>query len=193
MDNRLKALIDLLGLSSVLNSSDPVRDDAVFQLLTSFVEAKSNSGVDIKCIGSDRRDCAVWPAISAFSDHILFSYSSDEVEHIGAGPIVIRLAEDVAWIFSRAIKFGCLMRGGIAFAPLHHKDGVVFGRALVEAHELESKFVGRPRIIVSAGAAEKLGPNPYFYLDDDGFSCLTMCGPPTIWKCSKNATGENPR
>lgn len=94
------------------------------------------------------------------------------MEHIGAGPIVIRLAEDVAWIFSRAIKFGCLVRGGIAFAPLRHKDGVVFGRGLVEAHELELKFAGRPRIIVSAGAAEKLGPNPYFYSDDDGFSCL---------------------
>jgi hypothetical protein len=165
----------------------------VFQLLTSFVEPKSNSGVDIKCIGSDRRDCTVWPAISAFADHILFSYSSDEVEHIGAGPIVIRLAEDVAWIFSRAIKFGCLVRGGIAFAPLHHKDGVVFGRALVEAHELESKFAGRPRIIVSAGAAENLALTLISTWMTTAFHALTMCGPPTIWKCSKNATGENPR
>lgn len=71
MDNRLIALIDLLGLSSVLNSSDPVRHDAVFQLLTSFVEAKSNSGVDIKCIGSDGRDCTVWSTIAEFSDHML--------------------------------------------------------------------------------------------------------------------------
>jgi hypothetical protein len=48
----------------------------------------------------------------------------------------------------------------------------MFGRGLVKAHELESKFAKRPRIIVSARAAEKLGSHLHLHSDDDGFLCL---------------------
>jgi hypothetical protein len=65
------------------------------------------------------------------------------------------------------------VRGGIAYGPLHHHGGVVFGSALIEANKLESQIAKFPRIIISASAVEKLlGPQYLLCQDDDGFTSL---------------------
>src|SRR5689334_21545079 len=91
-------------------------------------------------IDSSTRQLSIRSAISAFSDNIVFSLPGTGLKEIGAGLIVTYLANSVGKILTRAISLGCLVRGGIAFGPLHHERGVVFGPAMVEAYELESKF-----------------------------------------------------
>ncbi len=172
MDEQLVAFIDLLGFRSIITAQDDGRQSEILSLLTSLVEAKSDSRSEATCIDSRTREHEVWPAISAFSDNIVVSFTAAGLAHVGAGMIVFNLANNAAWIFSRAIRFGCLLRGGIAFGPLHHQNGVVFGPGLVEAYTMESKFAGRPRIIVSATAAQKLGSHPYLHSDEDGFLYL---------------------
>ena len=44
---------------------------------------------------------------------------------------------------------GILLRGGITVGQLCHKDNIVYGPAMVEAYELESKSAIYPRVIVS--------------------------------------------
>jgi hypothetical protein len=173
MDEQLIAFIDLLGFRSIITAQDDARQGQILSLLTSLAKAEGDFRSETRCIDARTRERAVWPAISAFSDHIAFSFTADGLAHVGAGLIVLGLADLIAsLVFCPAIPLGCLVRGGIAFGPLHHGGGVLFGPGLVEAYELESKFAGRPRIIVSAGAAEKLGSNPYLHTDDDGFLCL---------------------
>jgi hypothetical protein len=58
----------------------------------------------------------------------------------------IRILHAVA---ERALRIGLLIRGGLALGQFYHRDGVVFGEALVEACALKSKIANTPRILVS--------------------------------------------
>ncbi|MCE2706563.1 MAG: hypothetical protein LW807_05745 [Proteobacteria bacterium] len=48
-----------------------------------------------------------------------------------------------------ALCKGVLLRGGITKGLLHHNKNKVFGDALIDAYELESKVANYPRIIIS--------------------------------------------
>ena len=172
MEDHLIAFIDLLGFRSIITEQDHARQKQVLALLTSLVAQRGDFTSESRSIGPNTHEHSIRPAISAFSDHIVFSFPAAGSAHTGSGPITFYLAAEIARIFNSAIEFGCLVRGGIAFGQLHHAGDVVFGPGLVEAYELESKFAGPPRIIVSAGAAQKLGSHPYLHLDEDGFLYL---------------------
>jgi len=177
MEEQLIAFIDLLGFSSIVAAHDDERQGQILSLLTSLARATCDSILETKYIDARNRELAVTPAISAFSDHIVVSFTGNplvhnQLAHVGTGLIVNFLADAAARIFCSAIRLGCLVRGGIAFGPLHHGGRVVFGSGLVEAHELESKHAVYPRIVISARAAEKLGSNRYLNSDDDDFLCL---------------------
>src|SRR5437016_1849779 len=144
MEDRLVAFIDLLGFRSIITAPDDARQNQILLLLASLAEAKGDFRSETTPIDARTRALSIRPAIS---DNIVFSFPAIGLDHVGAGAIVIYLANDVARIFSRAMSFGCLVRGGVALGPLHHTGGVVFGPGLSEAYELESKFAGRPRII----------------------------------------------
>ena len=55
---------------------------------------------------------------------------------------------------------------------LYHKRQVVFGPALVEAYELETKHAKSPRILVSDSAMEFVERHPFVRFDDDGCAFL---------------------
>lgn len=172
MDEQLIAFVDLLGFRSTIMAFDDQKQEKILYLLTSLAEAKSESELQLIQLAAGTRERSVRPATSAFSDNIVISYSCNALTHVGTGLILFNLANNIAWIFSKAIQSGCLVRGGIAFGPLHHSRGVLFGRGLVEAYEMESKYAGRPRIIISTNAEERLGTHPYLCRDEDGFLCL---------------------
>ncbi|PDZ55088.1 hypothetical protein CON15_23105 [Bacillus cereus] len=46
------------------------------------------------------------------------------------------------------MRKGILMRGGLAVGLLCHNDNIVYGPAMVEAYELESKLAIYPRVVV---------------------------------------------
>ncbi|EAR66228.1 hypothetical protein B14911_10852 [Bacillus sp. NRRL B-14911] len=84
--------------------------------------------------------------ITVFSDSIVISYP---VEYPGS---VFLLLLDVIHIQLEMMANGILMRGGIAVGDLCHKDNIVYGPAMVEAYELESKSAIYPRVIISEEA-----------------------------------------
>jgi hypothetical protein len=47
------------------------------------------------------------------------------------------------------LQKGILTRGGIAHGQAHHKQGVLFGPAIIEAYDLEHEVARYPRILVS--------------------------------------------
>jgi hypothetical protein len=171
---QITAYFDLLGFASIIKSSDAESQERVLSLLTSLSEATGEFSHETAKLEGGRHEISVRPAISAFSDNIVFSFPLTEMSDLGAGPIVFYLANDAARILMRGLEIGCLLRGAISVGPLHHSSRVVFGHALVEAYELESKFTRTPRIIVSELANEALSPNPYLFRDEDGFVCLDV-------------------
>ena len=172
MKDHLVAFVDLLGFSDIIRKVDDTRQGIVLRLLESLANATGDHTLESVAIDNETKQIKFRPAISAFSDLIVFSFPSDKLDQVGAGPIVLYLAQSVGHIFKQAFDVNCLIRGGIAFGPLYHAGGVVFGPALVQAYELESKFAKWPRIICSPDAARHLGSNPYLQSDEDRFVCL---------------------
>lgn len=62
------------------------------------------------------------------------------------------------------------VRGGLSIGLFHIRDGLIFGPALVDAYELESRSAVNPRIVLSK-AAEKVAPRPSTLLNCDGDGC----------------------
>jgi hypothetical protein len=62
------------------------------------------------------------------------------------------------------LHMGFLTRGAIVVGDLFHRDNVIFGPALLEAYQIESREAFYPRIIVSNKALEELADD----VGDDG-------------------------
>jgi hypothetical protein len=84
----------------------------------------------------------------AFSDHFAYSVPRDFGGRIltAATKLVVDL-----------LHMGFLTRGAIVLGDLHHRDNVIFGPALIEAYEIESKEAFYPRVIISRAVIEELG------------------------------------
>jgi len=94
-----------------------------------------------------------------FSDHIVISKPAK----IGLIPIEW-LITDASFLINCLHMNGFVVRGAITVGNLFHKNNVVFGEALVEAHRIESQIAKTPRIIFSDAALELLKrktPNIY--------------------------------
>jgi hypothetical protein len=74
-----------------------------------------------------------------------------------------------------ALKIGFLIRGGVTIGNLYHAQGIVFGPAMVEAYELESRTAVYPRIVVSHTIMRRpkwIANSLVFLKDDDGLYCV---------------------
>lgn len=79
-----------------------------------------------------------------FSDTIVVSMS-----HRARGRAFEVMVKAANVIAARMLDIGLLCRGAIHFGQLYHKDNLIYGPALVEAHAHESKCAFYPRIIVT--------------------------------------------
>jgi hypothetical protein len=52
-------------------------------------------------------------------------------------------------IAAAALRIGFLVRGGATIDMLHHSSGAVFGKALIDAYEIESRVAVYPRVVLS--------------------------------------------
>ncbi len=76
-----------------------------------------------------------------FSDTLIFSSKRDENGLFYVLEATINVAFEL-------LKVGMLVRGGVAAGNLEHTDEMLFGKALVDAYDLE-RVGGPPRIVVS--------------------------------------------
>lgn len=94
--------------------------------------------------------------VTCFSDSILISVRLEEKEN-RFNEVFSTLVAYIAFVGNFLIKNGILIRGGITVGDLvHTREGVVYGRGLIKAHELESKTAINPRIILSKELIKKL-------------------------------------
>ena len=176
MEECVVAFIDLLGFRSIIKGGNDQRQQEILMLLQSLAEASGEFKLDTIYEDDNRREISLKPAISSFSDCVVFSFPikicASEFQTRPLAPVIHYLAHDIARIFSRAIKFGCLVRGAVTIGQLHHSNGVVFGSALVDAYEHETKYARFPRVILSERAAERIGEAYFLKVDSDGFTYI---------------------
>lgn len=171
VDEHLVLFMDFLGFSEASVANDPARAKEVLALLR---DAKAQCGeFDIK--HSDLTDGGVGveltPEVLTFSDNLIASFplysglldsastgllgEEAKLRMLGMMRIMLvtmgleRARMLTASLALRALDLGLLIRGGITTGELYHRDGIVFGGGLVEAHSIESRTAVYPRIAVS--------------------------------------------
>lgn len=83
------------------------------------------------------------------------------------------------WLQSNLVAEGFFVRGGLSLGSLHVSDHVLFGPALVEAYDLESRAAVHPRIVLSRAAAETqrgTAGGSMLMRDDDGQTFIDYLG-----------------
>ena len=175
---------DFLGTSAATSAWPRERLYEFVDLLISIAHMQSALEIDGESQADGSYRIRLTPEITTFSDHIVVSYPSLPAEvygefytaaldHLWSGIVLkdsLRILSDVAEL---ALRIGLLIRGGLAFGQLFHGQGVVFGKAMVDAHELESTVANYPRVVVADDIIEKVTrtnpENAHFFLrDTDG-------------------------
>jgi hypothetical protein len=127
-----------------------------------------------------------WPA-AFFSDTLVLAspVRPDGDEESAIGGLILQ----AAWLQLDLIGEGFFVRGGMSIGQLHIRDGFVFGPALVEAYELESREAIHPRIVLSSEVKRSQRADLRYYsdpryapqsslllCDDDGHTFISYLG-----------------
>ncbi|QTV06741.1 hypothetical protein [Faecalibacter bovis] len=131
-EKRLCCFIDILGFKAHIDESknNDSKIDSIANILKLNREIVNEDGLISK-------------KITHFSDSIVISYKYDETDNI------FFFLEDLKFLSIELAAKGYLVRGGVTVDDLIHEDNMIFGPAMVEAYELESKKAFYPRIIIS--------------------------------------------
>lgn len=159
IEERFVLFADLLGSSEASKRDDFKKQRSILELLQAIQSQVSEESVTFT-LSEDRRghsgrlgEIRIFPEFSAFSDNFIASYRIPGDQY-GFGKnfcldLFLQEAQRIIGMVSfQASNLGLLIRGGITIGNLHHESGVVFGKGLVEAYELESKVAIYPRIVV---------------------------------------------
>lgn len=155
LNDSILAFVDILGFRKLIeNKNDSERLFAVIE----NIKNQNTKKCSIERI--EHGNVSVMraiPALSSFSDCIAISIPTKDVYscNFHLKDAVNSLLCIIQQLADSLIYGGYILRGGITKGELHHQDGVVFGKALIEAYELESKKAIVPRILVSEELAKE--------------------------------------
>jgi hypothetical protein len=183
--------IDMLGFKDAL--SRPSETGKLLSLLQTIAEFRGDFGID--SAPTDNGDhITIRPAISAFSDSIVISYSVEALHERGLsihfGLVLAQMI--VSYIAWTCCSIGLLIRGGIAIGQLFHAGGIVIGNGLVDAYELESKEARYPRVLISDAISDdsEVG-RAMISRDEDGRAYLDYM-PRLLNRAELGSSGFNP-
>jgi hypothetical protein len=153
-ENRIVAFLDILGWKkAVLLKGDESRDvvKVLGKTLAQLQGVASHVNSLSKLLPEERK----WPGnpvMTQFSDSLLISVDDDRHGREALQNALLVLT-------SNLIGFGFLLRGGVTRGELFHDadGGLVFGPALIQAYELESKVASAPRVILSEELSAEWG------------------------------------
>lgn len=149
-ENSYCAFIDILGFSEFIKNTPTPQ-----AIIDALNKVKSVAGYEHP-MHAPRPALAI-KSISGSELKMNVSYFSDS--------IALSVPENEPWALTLILSWGLyittelltnhnlLVRGGIAKGRLYHKDNIVFGPALVRAHQLEVN-ANYPRIILDKGIIE---------------------------------------
>jgi len=159
---RTVAYIDILGFTNLINKS-PNDANTFLKIMDSLRDME-----DIKNNSRDYEFDQGTIDVSLFSDNILIS-SCDSSGRAAEFNCLI----SAMYLQMSLLGKGILTRGGVTKGQLFHNSNLLFGPALVKAHDIESQISIFPRIVVdetitSEGSIFKTDFDGYRYLDTLG-------------------------
>ncbi len=166
-ETRILSYFDLLGWKEFIRES--TRDPSLLTDIETVVKAAE------PLMSQFKADAQV--QFAQFSDHICISVPD------GVGAMRVACTMTIA-LSIKIIQLGHLVRGAIVRGPLIHRQNQIYGPALIEAHEIESRVAKYPRIVFSKQAKELAVTlegqyqNRVLREDFDGLSHLHLFGNP---------------
>ncbi len=140
-DNRITVFLDILGFKQIIKSTED-KDGNDIEKNIKFLHdtiLKIRELLDIDIEGGHH---AKSKQVTQFSDSIVISFKEKEESE------VFYTISDIQTLVINLALRGIICRGGISYGKLIHNDKMIFGPALVEAYETESKAALYPRIIL---------------------------------------------
>jgi hypothetical protein len=105
-----------------------------------------------------QKPCKSWD-FKAFTDNVVIGFPiADDGEHE-----MLRIFELLAIFQLMMIQKGFFVRGGVAVGEHYMDSNIVFGDALIEAHEVEVKLARDPRIVLGRTAVKNLRHHLSYY------------------------------
>lgn len=144
-EERAVCFIDILGFKALVqrSESDQYYRDLIGKLVdTAIDEAKASKAWSL-FPGEIPAEQKFGAEVVHFSDCLVLSVSSMDFWGLAW------LFDTITAIGEKLIWEGVAIRGGATIGKLYHKEDKIFGPAMVEAYEMESKIAQVPRIIVS--------------------------------------------
>lgn len=171
------AYLDILGATNRINSrSSQIESLNVMHNLYTHITDLANPDTGVKRYEGIK--------FKIFSDNIIIAKELDDSENV----------ETITNFLSCVSNFLCtsvsdsvcwLVRGGITTGDFYIDDTIVWGSALVRAHELEDKIAIYPRVILDHSVVETLAgkdeAHKYILRDHDGLHFLNYMA---IWHFS---------
>jgi hypothetical protein len=154
-EEQFTVFIDFLGFSEVSRETDDTTRLKILNLLQALSALRGE--FDVQSTAEEgRKTTLIKPAITTFSDHIVISYPVQRIcNEIGPDELMptifmqTQIVQLLGRIAAEALSIGFLVRGGATIGKLYHGRGVVFGKALVDAFEIESRTSIYPRVVLS--------------------------------------------
>ena len=159
-EDRVLAFVDILGFRSMIKDSESDYE-AQERIKKAMDIIHSYKTLNDSPMGHENDDSkaglrSLGIQVTTFSDSAIISYP---LSYDGA---LIHLIIDLIHMQMELLWLGILIRGGIAIGAAYHDSVNVFGPAMVEAYELESRKAIYPRIIMHPDTVELgLRMSPY--------------------------------
>ncbi len=158
----LLAYLDLLGVKECIESDT---DDIFLNILSASLKGFENSLKKFMPL-SGIEDCK----FKVFSDNIIIAIPCNPMENNHHPVIALnRVQTAVQWLQSNFLECGFLTRGGVVYGSLYVDDMFVWGKALIDAYNLESKVARYPRVVIDQSVLEL---KKLFYCEDPSFDFL---------------------
>lgn len=149
-ENRIVLFLDILGFKSIIEKTIDKNQDneegietlynnltGIKEFLTSRLKQKDvfqNRNLSLK--------------VTQFSDSIIISFINDD------NSTLLNLIRTIQELILKLVNNGILCRGAISYGKLIHDNRLIFGPALNDAYETETKAALYPRIILDKSLIE---------------------------------------
>lgn len=140
--------LDILGFKELVNSKDAAEINNILSLFEDFSKPETKD------------DLPFLPETFSFSD-LIVRVRRTKTEGNIKYRIGIFFHELIDLLHAQGdlVNKGILLRGGVAFGKIFLSGTKLFGPALIDAYELESKYAQYPRIVVSPKLIQELKIN----------------------------------
>jgi|TARA_R100000479_G_scaffold70100_3_gene33891 hypothetical protein len=149
-ENRIVLFLDILGFKNIIEKTIDKEEDIEKNISSLYSNLKYIKTFLIERLKSEsmfnERNYSL--KVTQFSDSVIISFINDD------NTTLLNLIRSIQELIIKLTNEGILCRGAISYGKLIHDNRVIFGPALNDAYETETKAAIYPRVILDKSLIE---------------------------------------